>query len=65
MDLEDIMLSEVRERQILYDVTYMRNLKTKHTNEHNRKETDPTDTENKLVVTSSKGEGRGQDNSIK
>ena len=27
MDLEGIMLSEIRERQILYDITYMYNLK--------------------------------------
>ena len=53
------MPSEVRERQILYDVTYMWNLKTKHTNECNKKETDSTDAENKLVVTSSEwGEGK-------
>ena len=45
MDLEDITLSEMsgRERQILYDTTYMWNLKkynklvniTKQTSEHN------------------------------
>ena len=29
MDLEGIMLSEIRERQILYDVIYMWNLKNK------------------------------------
>ena len=27
MDSEGIMLSEIRERQILYDITYMYNLK--------------------------------------
>ena len=27
MDLEGIMQSEIRERQILYDITYMYNLK--------------------------------------
>ena len=43
----------------------MWNLKTKHTNDCNKKETDSTDTENKLVVTSSKWKGRGQDNTIK
>ena len=32
MDLENIMLSEVSQRQILYDVTYMWNLKN-NTNE--------------------------------
>ena len=29
MDLESIMLSEIRGRQILYDLTYMWNLKNK------------------------------------
>ena len=29
-----------RERQILYDITYMRNLKIKQTSEYNRKEAD-------------------------
>ena len=29
IDLEDIMLSEIRERQILNDFTYMKNLKKK------------------------------------
>ena len=65
MDLEGIMPREVRERQILYDVTYTWNLKTKHTNERNEKETDSTDAENKQVVTSSEWEGRGQDSSIR
>ena len=32
MDLENIIPSEVRERQILYNITYIRNLKT-NTNE--------------------------------
>ena len=38
MDVEGIMLSEVksdRERQILYDITYMWNLKNKQTSEYN------------------------------
>jgi len=39
MDLEDILLSKIRERQILYVMTYMLNLKNK-TNECNEKETD-------------------------
>ena len=33
MNLEIITLSEVRQRQILYDITYMWNLKKKDTNE--------------------------------
>ena len=33
MDLEIIILSEVRERQISYDITYMWNLKKDGTNE--------------------------------
>ena len=33
MDLEIIILSEVRERQIPYDITYMWNLKKNDTNE--------------------------------
>ena len=40
MDLEDIMLSEIRERQILYDITSMWNLKNKQTSEYEKKETD-------------------------
>ena len=37
MDLEDIVLSEIRERQILCVITYMWNLKNK-TNEYNKAE---------------------------
>ena len=33
MDLEIVILSEVRERQISYDITYMWNLKKNGTNE--------------------------------
>ena len=40
MDLEDIMLSEMRERPILYDITSMWNLKNKATSEYEKKETD-------------------------
>ena len=40
MDLEDIMLSEIRERQILYDITCMWNLKNKQASEYEKKETD-------------------------
>ena len=37
MELEHIMLSEIRERQMLYDFTHMWNLRNK-TDEHRRKE---------------------------
>ena len=40
MDLEDIMLSEIREGQIWYDTTYIWNLKNKQTSEYKKKETD-------------------------
>ena len=44
MNLEIITLSEVRQRQILYDITYMRNLKKKNdTNELNYKIVSPLD----------------------
>ena len=39
MDLEDITLSGVREKQILYDLIYMWNLKSnKQNNKTNKKE---------------------------
>ena len=44
MNLEDIMLSEVGQRHIAYDFTYMCNLK----NKTNKLETD-IDTKNKLM----------------
>ena len=60
MDLGNIMLSEMsyRESQILYDITYMLNLKNKTNKciEQNRNRF--TDTENKLVVTNGEREGR-------
>ena len=46
-----------KERQILYDTTSMRYLKN-NTNEYICKT--ETDTENKVVVTKEKGEGKGQ-----
>ena len=46
-DLEGIMLSEIRQRQMLYNVTYMWNLKQKQ----KQNKTKFTDTENRLVVT--------------
>ena len=52
MDLEDIMLSEVRERHILYAFTYMWNLKK---NEHKTKRN--SDTENTQVFVTGVGGG--------
>ena len=54
VNLEHIMLNEMskKERQILYDITYIWSItKTKQTNEYNKTETDLW-IENKLVVTS-------------
>ena len=55
-DWEDIMLNEMSdwERQILYDIIYMWNIKKKNS-EHSKKEAD-TDIENKLVVSSGERE---------
>ena len=57
MELEIIILSEVRERQISYDIIYMQNLRTKckWTDFQNRK--GHTDIESKLKIT--KGEKWG------
>ena len=38
MGLEGIMLSEVRQTQIMYDITSMWNLKIQQTSEYNKKE---------------------------
>ena len=54
-DLENIILSEVRERQILYDITYMWNLKN-NTNESIYKTETDSQTENNLMVTSGERE---------
>ena len=59
MDLKGIILSEIksdRERQILYEIIYMWNLKNKTTSEYSKKNRF-TDIENKLVVTSGGREG--------
>jgi len=59
MDLKGIILSETksdRERQILYEIIYMWNLKNKTTSEYSKKNRF-TDIENKLVVTSGGREG--------
>ena len=61
MDAEGIKLSEISqtERQILYDITYMWNLKIK-TNEFNKTETDSQiqRTNQQLAVGRGKGEGQ-------
>ena len=56
MDLEIVILSDVSQRQISYDITYMWNLKQgyKWTCQQNRNRV--TDVENKLIVTEGKGE---------
>ena len=63
MDLKGIMLSEKsdREIQILYDITYMWNLKNtkKQISEYNKKEIF-TGIENRLMVTSEETEQEGQ-----
>ena len=56
MDLENSILSEVQERQILYDITYMWNLKN-NTNGSTYKIERLTDMENKLIVTKGEREG--------
>ena len=63
MDLEIITVSEVRERRIFYDITYMWNLKKYDTNEPIYKiETDSeTDIENKLKVTERDRWGKGRE----
>ena len=57
MDLETIILNKVksdRERQIIYDITYMWNLKKNDTNGLIYKTETPTDIENRLLVTKGK-----------
>ena len=57
MDLENIILTEVSQRQIQYDITYMWNLKNNTSNCICK--TENTDIENKPVVTKWKKEGGG------
>ena len=61
MDLEGITLSEISqtERQILYDVTYVQNLKKYNKVVNITKRSRLTYIENKLVVTSGERERRG------
>ena len=58
MNLEGVMIKSDRERQILYVITYMRNLKNKM-NGYNKNRL--IDVENKLVVTSGERGSEGQD----
>ena len=61
MDLQGIKLSEyVRERQILLNITYMRNLKIYNTPMNIRKRNRLTDIDNKLVVTVERGNEGGK-----
>ena len=55
MNLEGIMIKSDRERQILYVITYMRNIKNKM-NGYNKNRL----IENKLVVISGERESEGQ-----
>ena len=57
MNLEIIILSEVRKRQILYDITYMWKLKN-NTNELFTNRNGLTDIENKFMVTKEDCVGR-------
>ena len=56
MDLAGIMLSEISQRQILYDITYMWNVKN-NTNGFMCKTEVELQTKNKLMVTEGKGAG--------
>ena len=55
MDLEGIMpreISQTEKKKILYEITYMWNLKNTKTSEYNKKRSRLTYIENKLVVPS-------------
>ena len=54
IDLEIIILSEVSQRQILYDFTYMGNLKILYQWTYLQKRNRLTDIGNKLIVTKGK-----------
>ena len=58
MEFEGIMLSELSqiEKQILYDLSYMSNLRQ---TKNKKSPTKLTDTENRLVVIRSQGAGNG------
>ena len=55
MDLESIMLSEIRQWQILYDLIYMWNLKKQQ-----QQKTKLTEKEIRFVVTRGRGGGGGE-----
>ena len=59
MDLEILILNEVRKRQIPYDMTYMWNLNKWYKQTYLQNRNRLTDVENKLRVT--KGERVGRD----
>ena len=60
MDPENIMFSEIRQRQILYDITYMWNLRS-NTSECIYKTNRFTDVGNKFMVTGGeRSGGKGQ-----
>ena len=56
MGLEGIMLSEIRQRQILYEITYIWNVENRM-NKHIKTETDGVDTENKWPFPEGRGVG--------
>ena len=60
MDLEIVTLTEVSQRQISYDIAYMRNLRHKTKNDTNEliyKTDGPADLENIMVSKGKKREG--------
>ena len=59
MDPENIMFSEISQRQILYDITYVWNPKN-NTNEYIYKQKQAHSQENKPVVSSGEREGGGR-----
>ena len=65
MDLEIVILSEVRERQRSYDIIYMQNQKRNDTNDLILKtETDSQTLKTNLRLPKGKGEGQGQIRSL-
>ena len=61
MDLEIVIYSEVRQREILCDVFYMQNLKINDTNELIYKTNILTNLENELMVAREKGGERDRE----
>ena len=60
MDQEIILLSEVRQRQTSYDITYMWNLKKGYERTYLQSRNRLKNFENKLMVTREDGLGKGQ-----